>query len=217
MDANTFVTEAELEHRLARACPKPAEPSLSTFDISSWISKVEDALLRHEEPIALLFVKVKFLEDRRIGQAVERGGRIFKDQKAVEAFVLASGDNDIYRYAVDMVSLVMLTQDPFTTIAEGMATEAAAFKAQYNSLLEARLSISYNITYPENITKRVDKKEAANTEGWVWTGPWATFENFEGNYNNGALHRTKTDLRYARDMIKNAVEFAFPLETKPDL
>ena len=27
----------------------------------------------------------------------------------------------------------------------------------------------------------------------------------------------KTDLRDARDMIKNAVEFAFPLETKPDL
>ena len=116
-----------------------------------------------------------------------------------------------------MVSLIMLTQDPFTTVAEGMATEAAAFKAQYNSLLEARLSISYKITYPENIMKRVDKKEAATTEGWVWTGPWATFENFEGNYSNGDLHRMKTDLRDARDMIKNAVEFAFPLETKPDL
>ena len=74
-------------------------------------------------------------------------------QKAVEAFVLASGNNDIYCYAVDMVSLIMLTQDLFTTVAEGMATEAAAFKAQYNSLLEARLSISYKITYPENIMK----------------------------------------------------------------
>ena len=76
MDANTFVTEAELEHRLAQAPPEPADPSLSTFDISSRINKIEDAMFRPEGAVALLFAKVKFLEERRIGQAVKQGGRI---------------------------------------------------------------------------------------------------------------------------------------------
>ncbi len=53
-------------------------------------------------------------------------------------------------------------------------------------------------------------------EAWVWTDPWFSYANFEGIFNNGAYHQTKTDLRDLRDIIKNAIEFYFPLKNKPE-
>ena len=132
----------------------------------------------------------------------------------VEAFVIASGDPDLYRYCVDFVSLIMLAHDPFFTVSEGMASEAAAVKAYYNSLLEARIALSYQITYPENIMRRSDKKESAPTDGWAWSGTWSTFAHFEGTFNNGAHDRMKNDLRDVRESLQNAIDFAFPIDKK---
>ncbi len=56
-----------------------------------------------------------------------------------------------------MVTLVMLCTKAYDTIADGMATATAAHKAEYNSLTEARISLSYGLTYPENIMKKMDK------------------------------------------------------------
>ena len=99
-------------------------------------------------------------------KAVERGNKIFKEHRAVEAFVLTSGNTNLYGYYVDLLSLLVLAHDPFVTVSTGMASEAAAVKPNYNSLLEARIALSYQITYPENITKRSDKKEAF-PHGWM--------------------------------------------------
>jgi hypothetical protein len=48
-----------------------------------------------------------------------------------------------------MITLVMLCADPYKTIAEGMATAAAAHKAEYNSPTEACILLSYGLTYPK--------------------------------------------------------------------
>ena len=53
-----------------------------------------------------------------------------------------------------MVTLIMLCADPFKTITEGMATAAAAHKAEYNNLTEAQISLSYGQTYPKNLMKK---------------------------------------------------------------
>ena len=52
---------------------------------------------------------------------------------------------------MDMVTLIMLCAEAYKTIAEGMATAAAAHKAEYNSLTEARISLSNGLTYLENL------------------------------------------------------------------
>ena len=85
--------------------------------------------------VALLRQRVKFLEERRVSKAVERGLMIFKDKRSVDAFITTAGDKDLYRFCVDFVSLLTLATDPFFTVSEGMASEAASVKANYNSLL----------------------------------------------------------------------------------
>ena len=69
--------------------------------------------------------------------------RFSKTRGRWRLFVITADDPDLYRYCVDFVSLLLLAPDPFFTMAEGMASEAAAVKAKYNSLLEARIALSY--------------------------------------------------------------------------
>jgi hypothetical protein len=70
--------------------------------------------------------RIKSLEDRRAGDAIERGGKTFRDIGSVLAWVQTFKDKDMYRYCVDMVTLIMLCAEAYETIAEGMATVAAA-------------------------------------------------------------------------------------------
>jgi len=86
-------------------------------------------------------------------------------------------------------------------------------KASYNSLLEARISLSYQFTYPENLMEKSEKVSANATGGWTWTGVWSTHDSFEGSYGNGASDRLKTDLRDTKDSLQNAVDSAFPIDT----
>jgi hypothetical protein len=64
-----------------------------------------------------------------------------------------------------MATLVMLCADPYKTILEGMATAATAHKAEYNSLTEARISLSYGLTYPKNLMKKYNKEKHTATGG----------------------------------------------------
>jgi hypothetical protein len=75
-------------------------------------------------------------EDHRSVNSIERGGKAFQDIGAVVAWVQTFEDKDLFRYCMNMVTLVMLCADPYETIAKGMATTAAAYKAEYNSLTE---------------------------------------------------------------------------------
>ena len=92
----------------------------------------------------------------------------------MDAFVISSGDKDLCRYYIDFMSLLNLAPDPFSTFSEGMASEAAAVKANFNSLLEAQISLSYHITYPENLMRRSKKAVTAITDGWSWTSTWSS-------------------------------------------
>ena len=60
---------------------------------------------------------------------MEHSNKIFKDQCTVEALVLTSGDTNLSRYCVDSANLLMIAHDPFTTVSEGMASEAVAITA----------------------------------------------------------------------------------------
>ena len=170
LDRARFVTMPEMERLLLSQTHPTADVTPTDLSgITTRVSILENEMFKPEGLIPLLQNRVKYLEERRANKAVERGNRIFKDQRSVEAFVITFGDQDIYRYCVDFVSLLMLAHDPFFTVSEGMASEAAAVKANYNLLLEARIALSYQITYPENIMRRSDKKEAAPTDGWTWS------------------------------------------------
>jgi hypothetical protein len=114
-----------------------------------------------------------------------------------------------------MVTLVMLCANPYETIVEGMATAAAAHKAKYNCLTEACISLSYGLTYPENLVKKYDKEKHTATGGWFWTTTWSLFTVFKGTFNNGAKDTFLSSLIEVLRMILYAINFAFPLTTYP--
>ena len=87
--------------------------------------------------------RLKTLEERWAGETIERGGRLFRDVVAVNTWVQTFKDKGLFRYCVDMVTLIMLCAKSYKTIAEGMANAAAAHKAKFNDLMEARISLSY--------------------------------------------------------------------------
>ena len=161
--------------------------------------------------------RVKLMEDRKKASAVARGNQVFKDQQAVQAFVIASGDTAIYRYVVDMVSLLTLAPDPYFTVAEGMASEAAAAKAKFNSLLEARIALSYPITYPSAVmmksTSTTEVRGLDLTNGWRWTHSWSSSAKFEGTFNNGSFDIMLSDLKDTKDTVQNSIDSAFPIDT----
>ncbi len=155
------------------------------------------------------------LEDRRSGNSIERGGKAFQDIGAVAAWVQTFEDKDLFRYCVDMVTLVMLCANPFETIAKGMAMAAAAHKAEYNSLTKAQISLSFGLTYPDNLMKKSNNETHAATGGWFWTNTWSSYGVFKGTFNNGAKDAFSSSLVKVLRMIQNTIDFAFPVATHP--
>jgi len=183
--------------------------------LSRRLISVEKELKNPDGILSKLKGRIKSLEDRRAGDAIERGGKTFRDIGSVSAWVQTFKDKDMYRYFVDMVTLIMLCAEAYEIIADGMATAAAAHKADYNSLTEARISLSYGLTYPENLMKKQDKQKHVATRGWFWTTPWSTYLAFKGTFNNGAKNSIISSLREVSGMIQNAFDFAFPLTLQP--
>ena len=144
-----------------------------------------------------------------------RGGKTFRDIGSVLAWVQTFKDKDMYRYCVDMVTLIMLCAEAYKTIAEGMATAVVAHKAENNSLTEACISVSYGLTYPENLMKKQDKQNHVATGGWFCTTPWSTYSAFKGTFNNRAKDSITSSLRKVSGMIQNVIDFAFPLTLQP--
>jgi hypothetical protein len=114
-----------------------------------------------------------------------------------------------------MVTLVMLCADPYDTIAKGMTTVAIAHEAEYVSLTEVRISLSYGLTYLENLMKKFNKEKHTATGGWFWIITWSSYAVFEGTFNNGAKDTFSSSLIAVSRMIQNAINFAFPLATHP--
>jgi hypothetical protein len=107
-----------------------------------------------------------------------------------------------------MVTLIMLCAEPYETIAEAMANAAAAHKTEFNDLTEARILLSYGLTYPDNIMHKQDKEKYAATGGWFWTNTWLSYAVFKGTFNNGAKDTITCSLVELSRMIQNAIDFS---------
>ena len=93
LDKAKFITMADVEHRLLSVLPTTAGVSTADFSgVSTRVSLLETEMFKPDGLVALLRKRLKYLEERRANKAVERGNKIFKDQRAVEAFVLTSGN-----------------------------------------------------------------------------------------------------------------------------
>ncbi len=161
--SSDFVTRDEME---ARGTTGPDQAVADQFSgLGRWLALVKRQFTDPDGTLSKMEGRIGSLEDWRAGDSIERGGKAFQDIGAIAAWVQTFKDKDLFRYCVDMVTLVMLCADPYKTIAEGMATAATTHKAKYNSLTEACISLSYGLTYPENLMKKYDKEKHAATGG----------------------------------------------------
>jgi len=181
--------------------------------LSHRIVNIKNALTDPNGAMGKIESRLKTLEERRAGETIKRGGRLFRDVVAVNTWVQTFKDNGIFHYCVDMVTLIMLCAEPYETIAEGIANAAAAHKAEFNDLTEARISLSYGLTYPDNIMRKQDKEKYAATGGWFWTNTWSSYTVFKGTFNNGAKDTIVSSLVELSRMIQNAIDFSFPPAT----
>jgi len=222
MDESNFITPEVLEDKLSRvssaALPPPSVSPAELSGVVTRLAKVEQALFKPEGVMAALAARVKLMEDRKHSSSISRGNQVFKDQQAVQAFIVASGDATIYRFVVDMVSLLTLAPDPYFTVAEGMASEAAAAKAKFSSLLEARIALSYPITFPSSIMSKStatggERGQLDLTNGWKWNHAWSSAAKFEGVFNNGGFDIMLADLKDTRETLQNSIDASFPIDT----
>jgi hypothetical protein len=208
-----FMLQSDLDTRVNAGLPADVLDKIS--GLSKRVSIIEIDLKDPKGTLTRLEGRVKALEDGRAGDAIEHGGKMFRDLGSVAAWLQTFPDKNLYWYCMDMVTLVMLCAEPYETIAEGMATVAAAHKVEYNSLTEARISLSYGLTYPREPHEETDKQKHAATRGWFWTTSRSTFSAFKGTFNNGAKNGITSSLWEVAGMIQNAIDFAFPLTTHP--
>jgi hypothetical protein len=152
VQANTINQIVEQVSALSR-CVGSLEREFS--DPDGTIGKLESRIKTHEEHCA--------------GETIERGGQLFRDVVLVNTWVQTFKDKGLFRYCVDMATLIMLCAEPYETIAEGMANAAAAHKAEFNDVTKARIPLSYGLMYPDNIMRKQNKEKYAATGGWFWT------------------------------------------------
>ena len=79
--------------------------------------------------------------------------------------------------------------------------------------MDARISLSYGLTYPKNIMCKQDKEKYTTTGGWYWTTNWSSFAAFKETFNNGAKESVTSSLSEVLRMIQNAIDFSFPPAT----
>jgi len=98
-------------------------------------------------------VRLKDIQDRKVGSVVHVDTYTFKDQKAADAWALTLGDGDVLLYFRDARAQLSDLSIRQKTSAIIVQEEANAKKAGFPSAAAARIQTSFDITFPETIFK----------------------------------------------------------------
>ncbi|KAL7484126.1 hypothetical protein ACHAW6_010879 [Cyclotella cf. meneghiniana] len=207
LNLSAYATKAELDSTTRLQEPSPA--------LMQRLEQCEGEVFNNAGSVPRLLARVEALEAAKVATAVELGGHIFTDEAATDAWARTFMDPNLNRFCTDFVSLFLLAEPKFEMVASGLEQMAAVVKANFASLDLATIGLSYSITYPPRILKMSDKPEAQLNDGIVWAPPFASFEVFEGDYNNGTYLRMKKALNTLATVLENGIDFHFPIGTRP--
>eukprot|EP00804_Cyclotella_cryptica_P003479 CCRYP_002110-RA/>CCRYP_002110-RA protein AED:0.51 eAED:0.17 QI:0/0/0/1/0/0/5/0/1273 len=187
-----------------------------TMDLGRRLQQVEDSFNDPKGVITVLENAVKGLQDQKSEMAVVRAQQVFKSESDVEAWASALGHReDMHKYVPDMVTILMLTNQPFATFEGAMAVYGSTAKANFSDLLEAQVKVSHEVIFPENVISVSTSKEAASVGGLRWSPQFMTAEIFEGDLRNGTIVRMKEDIYRVRDGFKATYGVTFPPDKNP--
>ena len=203
-----FVKKADLPDNLSGEATVP--PAILTR-----LKACEAEFLNPAGSVAKLLDRVEVLEVSKVATAIEMGGHVFADEAATEAWARTHGDPNLHRFCVDFVSLFLLAEPKYESVKGGLEQKAAAVKANFPSLDQATIELSYSIIYPDRVLKYSDKADAQLADGYMWASQFSTFEAFEGDYHNGTHRRVKKALDTVATALLNGIDYHFPIGTRP--
>ena len=182
-------------------------------DTDDRIAKLEWEFNTETGAVSLLQQQVAEWEARRHTSSVERGGYVFRDQADVEAVIVAAAGtrNDISKYFLDVISLLTLAKEGYSSYTEAVRVHADAIKAKFNSVLSSRMKLSFEIPFPEMVVKCVENTATAGTGGAKWGPMFATAQIFEDDFRNGAHRRVIKGIEKAYELMQVSVDTDFPL------
>lgn len=175
------------------------------------LNKVEYEFASEHGAVNKLQEQVATWDARRNTSSSERGGCVFSGPQDVQALVELAGKDKLCTLCLDMIGMLTLAQDPYVTYEAGMQVHANAIKANFGSVAESRVKVSFEIPYPEMIVKCVETASTAGRGGAKWAPMFATAELFEDDFRDGSHRRVIKGIENAYELTQKALDQDFPL------
>ena len=136
---------------------------------------------------------------------------MFSGPQDVEALVSLAGKGKLLTLCLDLHSMLTLAQDPYVTYEGGVQVHANAIKANFGSVVESRIKLSFEIPYPEIIVKCAETAATAGRGGAKWAPMFTSAELFEDNFRDGSHRRIIKGIDTAYELTQSAIDLEFPV------
>ena len=151
---------------------------------------------------------------RRGAESIEQGGLVFRDQRELEALLGTINEPEFYKYMLDIVSMLNLSQGAFDTYEKGIKAEADAIKANYTDMTASRVKLSFKTLYLEPVLCKSDASAAQARGGTKWASMFATPENYDDDYCSGTHAKLLLDVETVFNLTQRAIDFDYPIGDK---
>ena len=214
IDLDDYATKDQLSGLVPRRelnNPPPGTALHHLLGMRSKVGALETAVSAPTGDFKTLEGRVDTLEKKRHADAVEFGGVVFKDAQSTSAWFQLLGDPEAHRFCPDFVTILSITNESVTTIADGLKANADAIRAGFTTVTGAEATITYQIPYPENILTS-SKGSGSLTEmgGYAWAPGWESREAFVGLFNNGTKSWFKTSVQGGIKNFQAAIDMQYP-------
>ncbi|KAL3801856.1 hypothetical protein ACHAWO_003862 [Cyclotella atomus] len=161
--------------------------------------------------IPMLRAELRSLEARGNTGSLDRAGYVSTGLEDVQAFVLLAGPGKLSTLCLDLIGLLTLAQDPFVTYEAGVKVHADAIKANFSSVLESRIKMSFEVPFPEVLVRHVESSTTAVNGGCKWSPLMASAKLFEDDFRDGTHRRMLKGVENAYELTRKAIDTAFPV------
>jgi hypothetical protein len=180
--------------------------------VSNRLDLVEKEFSTESGSVAQLQVAMDAMKAQQSTTSVERAGYVFKGPEDVEAFIMLAGPKaKLSTKCLDIISLLTLSQDPFVTYEAGIQVHSNAIKANFDTVVESRVKISFEIPYPEMIIKTVENATTAARGGAKWAPLFTLAEGFEDDFRDGAHRRVMRGIDNAYELTQKSIDSDYPI------
>lgn len=175
------------------------------------LTKIEQEFTTEHGVVGKLQSQMANLEAGRNSTSCERGGYVFSGVTDVQALVQLTGPGKLATRCLDLIAMLTLAQDPYVTYEAGVQVHANAIKANFGSVVESRIKVSFEIPFPELMVKMVENSTTASRGGAKWAPMFHSAEGFEDDFRDGAHRRVLRGIESAYELTQKSIDQDFPL------